>query len=166
MDLIVPTHQGKFIIQNIHHWQQTPLLWMKYFRIVSRNYFLKIVYSSSSRPVSMSWCHAHSRALVFHTPHRGQRDTRICHWISYILLRCTPNFAPPQESYFTSLINSSTPSPSALFLPLPMPLPDKITYSHPCIPTCSPWALSDSSHISNSDRVVMYCTIVFCRGLI
>ena len=34
-------------------------------------------YSSSSRPTLVSWLHAHIRAVVFHTLHRDQRDTKI-----------------------------------------------------------------------------------------
>ena len=31
---------------------------------------------------SMYWWHSHSRTVVFHTLHRGQRDTRLCPLIS------------------------------------------------------------------------------------
>ena len=34
---------------------------------------------------------------------------------------------------------------------------------HHCIPTCAPGALSNSSHRSNSDCVVIYCATVFWR---
>ena len=38
--------------------------------------------------------------------------------------------------------------------------------SHHLIPTRAPGAISDPSHRSNSDRVVMYYATVFCRRLI
>ena len=105
--------------------------------------------------------------MVFHTLHRGQRDTRLCTLISYRSLRCTINFSPPQESFFTSLSHSFRPRPlPPLSLPLPTPLPYQITYSHHCIPTYTPLALFDPSHRYNSDHVSMYCETVFCCFLI
>ena len=47
-----------------------------------------------SQPESVSRWHAHSRVLVFHALHRGQRYTRLCPLISYRFLRCTLTFAP------------------------------------------------------------------------
>ena len=40
-------------------------------------------YSSSSSPrlVSVLLCRAHSRAVVFHTLHKGKRDTIICTYL-------------------------------------------------------------------------------------
>ena len=47
------------------------------------NYRLSRVYSSSaSLPTSVSLWHAHSRAVVFHTLHIGQINTRLCPLIS------------------------------------------------------------------------------------
>ena len=104
--------------------------------------------------------------MVFHTLHRFQRDTRLCTLIIYRSLCCTLTFAPPQDSYFTSLSHLSPPLPSALSLPLTTIPPDKITHSHNCIPTYSPWALSDPSCRSNIDCISMYCTNMFYRRLI
>ena len=71
-------------------------------------------YYSSFRPDSVSLYHAHSRVVLFHTLNRDQRDTRLFSLISYISLRCTLVFAPPQESYFTSRRHSSPLSPSVV----------------------------------------------------
>ena len=57
--------------------------------------------SSSYRPVSVSRWHAHSRAVVFHTLHRGQQDTIFCPLIIYRSLRVLATVAPSQESSFT-----------------------------------------------------------------
>ena len=113
----------------------------------------------------MSQWHAHSRAVVFHTLHRGQRDARLCPLISYRSLRCTLTFAPPRESSFTSLRHSSPPSPSAVAASRP-PARSIPTCSQHHIPTRAPGAISDPSHRSNSDRVVMYYATLFCRRLI
>ena len=64
------------------------------------------------QPASVSQWYAHSQALVLHTLYVGQIYTITCPLISYRPLRCTHTFAPPRESYFTSLCHSSPPSPS------------------------------------------------------
>ena len=76
----------------------------------------------SSQSVSISWWHAHSRAVVLHTLHKGQRDTRLRPFIYYRSLGCTLTFAPQWESSFTSLCHSSYPPPSSLTTAAPMPL--------------------------------------------
>ena len=104
---------------------------------------------------------------MLRTLHRGQRDTRLCPLISYISLRCTLTFSPPQDSYFTSLRHSSLPSPSSVAAAASRaPAKSIITCSRHHIPTRAPGALSGPSHISKSDRVAMYCATVFCHRLI
>ena len=114
------------------------------------------IYSSSSQPASVSWWHAHSRALVFHTLYRGQRDTRIYPWISYISLRFTLAFAPPRGSLFTSLCHSSPPSTSAVAAAASRaPVRSIPTCSHHHTPTHAPRSLYDLSPRYNSDRLAM-----------
>ena len=117
---------------------------------------------SSSRLVSLSLWNAYSREMVFHTLYRGQIDTRLYPLSSYRSLRCTLTFSPPQESSFTSIRHSSSPSPSAVAATSSRtPTRSIPTCSHHCIPTRSPGALSDPSHRYNSDHVAIYCATVF-----
>ena len=91
-------------------------------------YILKFsnnTYPSSSRPESVSLWHAHSRRVVFHNLHRGQRETIIFHLINYRSLRVLTAVAPSRESSFTS--------PPSLVSPIPFcrcrfrfPLPRQI----------------------------------------
>ena len=122
--------------------------------------------SSYSLPSYVYRWHAHSRAVVFHTLHRGQIDTRLCPLISHRSLRCTLTFALSRESLFTSLRHSSPPSPSAVAAAAyRAPSRSITTSSHHRIPTRAPGALYDPSHRSNSDCVAMYCATVFFRRL-
>ena len=126
-----------------------------------------LISTYSSRPDSVYQWHVHSRAVVFHNLHRGQRDTRLCTLISYRLLRCTLTFDPPRESSITSLHHSSPPYPSAVAAAASSKTVRSIpTCSIHCIPTCVLGALSNPSHRYNSDRVAMYCATVFWRRLI
>ena len=86
--------------------------------------------SSFYWPSSVSWWHAHIRALMLHTLHIGQIYTIPYPLISYRPLRCTHTFAPLRDSSFTSLCQSSPPSPSIV---------STATSLHPTssIPTCS-----------------------------
>ena len=105
--------------------------------------------------------------MVFHTLHRGQRDTILFPLISYIFLCCTLDFSPPQESSFTFLHYSSPPSPSSVAADSShAPARSIPTCSHHRIPTCAPGALSGHSNRSNSNRVTIYCATVFCRRMI
>ena len=70
--------------------------------------------SSSSRSVSVYRWRAYSRAVVFHTLHIGQRDTRLCPY----LINCATFYALPlphirESSVLTPLLYSSSPSSSA-----------------------------------------------------
>ena len=102
-------------------------------------YLKKNLHSSSSWMASVSRCHVYSRAVVFHTLHRRQRDTRLCTLISYRLLRSTITFAPPRESSFNYLCHSSPPPPSAVAAAAyRAPSRSILTFSHHRIPTCTP----------------------------
>ena len=70
--------------------------------------------SSSYISVYVSQCHVYSRAVVFHTLQRGQRDNRLCPYLVY----CTtvyPLFLTQlrESSVSMPLIYSSSPSSSA-----------------------------------------------------
>ena len=115
----------------------------------------------------MSQWHAHSRSVVFHTLHRCQRDTILCPLtscfrsvvlslplsLSGILSLYPPHHSFPPSSSITGDAASCVPSGS---------IP---SCHHHRIPTCSPGALYDPSHRSNSDCVLMYCATVFWRRL-
>ena len=75
---------------------------------------------SSYQPFSVSLWHAHSRALVFHTLHRGHRDTILCLLISYRLLLCNRYICsvPRVLLYFPSFTLLLRP---LLLSPLPVP---------------------------------------------
>ena len=116
----------------------------------------------------MSQWHAHSRSVVFHTLHRCQRDTILCPLtscfrsvvlslplsLSGILSLYPPHHSFPPSSSITGDAASCVPSGS---------IP---SCHHHRIPTCSPGALYDPSHRSNSDCVAMYCATVFWSRLI
>ena len=122
---------------------------------------------SSSRLASVFQWHAHNTAVVFHTLHKGQRDTRLCSLISYRSLCCTLTFALSRKS-------SIILSPS-LFSPVPFHhcrfrfLQPRQVNSH-LFPQLHPYsrhgALSHPSRKSNSYRVAMYCVTVLWRRLI
>ena len=82
--------------------------------------------SYSSRPVSVYQWHAHIRAVVFHSLHRSQRDTRLCTLIMYSFLLCTIYCCsvPIVLLYLPSFTLLSRLLPPPL-LPLPMSLPDQ-----------------------------------------
>ena len=84
-------------------------------------------YSYSYRPASVSQCHAHSRAVVFHTLYIFQRDTILCPWISYrsILFTIHCCSVPRVLLYFPSFTLLSRPLPPSP-LPLPAPLPYQV----------------------------------------
>ena len=117
----------------------------------------------SYKPVSVYLWLAHIRAVVFHTLHRGQRDTRICPYLVtfaklYFLCRCTrPGvFIPPPPATVPPHTRPRLPPPSTwplsgLYLLYPT------TASPP-----RPGVLSVSSHRSRIDRVAMNCAAVFC----
>ena len=104
---------------------------------------------------------------MLHTLHRGQRDTRLCPLISYILLLFTlyccsvPRvllYFPPSLLSLVPLLRRRSPASRA-------PARSITTCSHHRNPTCAPGALSNPSHSSNSDRVAMYCATIFWRRL-
>ena len=90
--------------------------------------------SSSSLPLTMSQSRAHSRAVVFHTLHRGLRDTKLCPHLftctmiypsvfSSILLFPTwpdvpPRLPPSHVSVSPLFPSSKTPLPSPTTLSL------------------------------------------------
>ena len=100
---------------------------------------------------------------MFHTLYRGDRDTRLCSLISYRLLLsthygCSVPIVLLYIPYFTLLLHS-------LLLPPPTIYQVKIRLFPPPPPYLLPNAFSDPSHSSNSDRVSIYCAIVFWNSL-
>ena len=126
--------------------------------LVTPNFYKNIntYSSSSSRPASVSRWHAHSRVVVFHTLHRGQRDTRLCPLLVnfatlYFLFHC-----PSPGVFFSSPLQSSPPSSSATAAAATRATARSIpACSHHRIPTCAPGALSYPSHRSNSYRIAI-----------
>ena len=55
-------------------------------KIPVEDYFTYTSSSFYSRPVSVSLWRVHSSAVVFHTLHRGQRDTRLCTYLLRVVL--------------------------------------------------------------------------------
>ena len=126
--------------------------------------------SSYSRPISVSWWILHIRLVLFHTLHRGQRDTIICTY----LINCATLYLLPfphlrESSVLTPLIYSSSPSYSASAAASAAasvvsyaPVRSITTCSRHCIPTCAPCCLSSASHRSRSDFVAIYWATIFC----
>ena len=123
-------------------------------------------YSSSYLPAPLSRWHVHSRVVVFHNLHRGQRDTMLCPLLVnfstlYFLFHCPspglfiypPCHPSPPSSSSTAAAASRAPSRSI-----------PACYHHHIL-TCTPGAISDSSHRSNSDYVPIYCETVFWSRL-
>ena len=102
---------------------------------------------------------------MFRTLQRGQRENIIYPLISYRLLRCNLTFARTRESSFTSFRPSYPPSSSAVAAAAyPAPVSSIPSCSYHLSPTRVHGDLSDPSHRSNSDHVVIYCaTVLFCR---
>ena len=126
-----------------------------------------VPFPTPPRPASVSQWNAHSRAVVFHTLHRGHRDTRLCPLISYsdrylYLL----HFFCPKSPPLLPLLHSSPSSPSTAAAGDSRAPSRSISFCyHHRIPTRAPGALSDPSHRSNRDCVEIYCATVFCRRL-
>ena len=99
----------------------------------------KVTSTSSSRSDSVSLWHAQSRAVVFHTLNRVQRDNRLCSLIKSNYLRVLTTVAPYQESSFTSPLSLFSPTPFCrrrCCFPLPRQIrsclfPPPHLYSHP-----------------------------------
>ena len=110
----------------------------------------------------MSQWHAHSRAVVFHTLHRGQRDTWLCpllvNFATLYFLFC---YSSPGV-FLSSSCHSSPPSSSDTAIAYSRATARSIpAFSHHRIPTHAPGALSGPSHRSNSDYLAIYCVTVF-----
>ena len=101
---------------------------------------------SSSRPASVSRWHAHNRAVVFHTLHRGHRDTIICPLMSSRLLIFTrySSSVPRVLLYFPSftlLLHPLTPLPLPMHSPLPgqaLPVTTTTSVIAPPVPFLTP----------------------------
>ena len=118
---------------------------------------------SSYRPVFVSQWHALSRAVVFHTLHRGQRYTRLCqylvHWATlYPLLLSQTR----ESSVLTPLLYSSSPYSSASAAVSLTPARSSTACLHHCIPSRAPHFLSAVFHRSRIVRVAIYCVTVLC----
>ena len=96
------------------------------------NLLTPLLRSSSSRTASMSWRHAHIRAVVFQNLYRGQRD------MYYLMLICTGslNLRPLNNSSPLSFSAAAAAASleSVRFMP---------ACSHHLTPTRSPGALYD-----------------------
>ena len=117
----------------------------------------KFLTSSSYQLASVSQCHAHSREAVFHILHRGQRDNRLCpltskiFYLYYFLVLRPGSLTLRDLRHYSPLSFSAAAAAASLALSILMP-----TYSHHCIPTRAPSALSDPSHRSSINRVEIY----------
>ena len=110
----------------------------------------------------MSQCRAHSRAVVFHTLHVGQRDTRLCTY----LINCTTLYLLPlsqiqESSILILLLYSSIPSSSASAAAASTAVslaPDRsiTSCSHHLIHTCAPPASSPSPHTGPESVMLQY----------
>ena len=126
----------------------------------------KLTSSSSSWLVSVSWWRAHSRVVVFHTLHRGKRDTRLCPNLVY-WSTLYPLLLPQlrESSFLIPLFYSSSPSLSVFAAAVAVsraPSRSSPACSHHRIPTYAPHFLSAASHRSRIGRVTIYCATVFC----
>ena len=114
----------------------------------------------------MSQQYAYSRAVVFLTLHRGQRDTRLClllvnySTLYYLLHFTSPGvfLSSPRHSY----IPSSYATEAAAYCAPARSIP---VCSHHHTPNHAPGSLSDTSHSSNSDCIAIYCATVFWSRL-
>ena len=114
--------------------QKTHIFWSKMLD--------NLIPSLSSRPASVSQLNAHSRAVVLHTLHRCQRDTRLYPYIvSFSLLYYyLPLSHPSSLSLFfpATLIPHPLPPPSMLpSAPLPGQFPS-VTTTTSLIPPLDP----------------------------
>ena len=95
----------------------------------------------SYKPVSVYLWLAHIRAVVFHTLHRGQRDTRICPYLVtfaklYFLCRCTrPGVFIPPPRHCTPSYSSA--SATAFYLAPVRSIPALSHHRIPTPPRCS-----------------------------
>ena len=121
---------------------------------------------SSYWQVSMSQWSAYINVVVFHTPHRGQRDTRLCPY--FIICTTLYSLLFPHlwgSSVLIPLLYSSSPSLSASAAAADVslsPSRSSTDFSQNLRPTCAPRFLSTASHRSRIVRVVIYYTTVFC----
>ena len=108
----------------------------------------------------------HSRAVVIHTLHIGQRDNILCPYlINCATLYPLPLYQFQESSIIISLLYSSIPpySASATAAAVSLaPARSMTACSHHRIPTHAPFFLSATSQRSRSYRVAIYCTTVFC----
>ena len=119
---------------------------------------------SSYRPVSVSWWYAHSRAVVFHTLYRGQRDTRLCPYlVSTATLYYLPLYQPKSLTIFPCHFYIPSPSASAVvgFVYLDF-FSSSPACSHHRIPTPDPDVLSVLSNRYIIHRVAMNCATTLC----
>ena len=131
--------------------------------------FCTSLYSSYFSTVYVSlWC-AHSRAVLFHTLHRGQRNTRLCPYLVHFttlhfsIMVYHPRSLPIFYHHCSHLSLSVSASAAALSM---VPVRYIPACSHHCIPTCSHGVLFISSYSSRIDRVAMNCATVFLLILI
>ena len=122
-------------------------------------------YSSSSLPVFVSQSSVNSRAVVFLTLHRGQRDTIIYPY----LINCTILYLLPlphirESSVLTFFLYSSRPSSFVVSAAAAVSLaPARSTpaYSNHYIFTLSPCFVSAASQMPRSYCVAIYCVNIF-----
>ena len=115
----------------------------------------------------MSWWRSHSRVVVFHTPHRGQRVTRIC---PYLVSFSTFYYSLPLSQNRSLTLFPLSVSPPILIRvcrcrlrrPLPGPFQVYLCLIPPLHLHLLPGVLSVYSHRSRIDYVAMNYATVFC----
>ena len=94
------------IVYHIYNIVYINILYSKTIYILNTTYYILYTISSSYWPVSMYQRRAHIKAVVFHTMHRGLRDTRLCPY----LITCAnldPSVVPPHYYSPRDLTSSS-----------------------------------------------------------
>ena len=151
-------------LKMIYIWLQ--YLFLKMLTLLRKHQWVMGLSSSSSsyRPVSVYRWRAHSRAVVFHTLHRGQRYTRLCtYFINCATLYPLPLPQIQEYSILVPLLYSSRPYLSASYdsdVVYLAPFRSITACSNHRISACSPCFLSAASQRSRSDRVAIYCATV------
>ena len=123
------------------------------FQLLSSYYF--------SRQLSMSQYRAHSRVVVLHTLHRGQRDTRLCPYLATFYPFPFPHIW--ESSVLIPLLYSSIPSSSSSAAAAFSFAPNRPSpaFYHHIIPNRAPCFLSAVLHRSRIFRVAIYCETAF-----
>ena len=120
----------------------------------------------SYRMFSVSQCRVNSRVVVFHTLHRGQRDTRLCPYFVFfttlypLMLSQLCGSSVLIPLLYSSIWSSSTFAVTAVFGLAPT-RSSPACYHHSIL-TRAPCFYSVASHRSRIGCVSIYCVTVFC----